>query len=85
MRALCVNDKALPEGAVVEAGKEYSVDKVFVNNWGQRTFLLSGIPNEGTTSRGLRWHGYAATRFAVLSKSPVEAEVEAEEYLEILN
>lgn len=80
MRVLCMNDKALPEGAEVVAGKDYRVSESFVNNWGQRVFLIEGVRNEGTTRNGLMWHGYAANRFAVLDKSPLMSmEVEEAE------
>lgn len=72
MNVVCTNDKRLPEGANVTEGKEYTVLKSFVNNWGQRVYIIDGIPNSGKTSKGLEWHGYDATRFSNLDKTEVE-------------
>jgi hypothetical protein len=61
---VCINDKNMPEGAVVVKGREYTVIEEFVNNYDQRVYIIEGIVNEGTTKMGLRWIGYDASRFA---------------------
>jgi hypothetical protein len=61
---ICINDKNMPEGAVVVKGREYVVIEEFVNNYDQRVYIIEGIVNEGTTKMGLRWIGYDAARFA---------------------
>jgi hypothetical protein len=61
---ICINDKNMPEGAVVVKGREYTVIEEFVNNYDQRVYIIEGIVNEGTTKMGLRWIGYDAARFA---------------------
>jgi hypothetical protein len=61
---VCINDKNMPEGAVVVKGREYTVVEEFVNNYDQRVYIIEGIVNEGTTRMGLRWIGYDASRFA---------------------
>jgi hypothetical protein len=61
---VCINDKNMPEGAVVVKGREYTVIEEFVNNYDQRVYIIEGIVNEGTTKMGLRWIGYDAARFA---------------------
>ncbi len=64
MRVVCINDKRQPEGGELVEGKEYEVEKTFVNNFDQRVYLIAGINNYGMTKLGLRWYGYDATRFA---------------------
>ncbi len=61
---ICINDKNMPEGAVVVKGREYIVIEEFVNNYDQRVYIIEGIVNQGTTKMGLRWIGYDASRFA---------------------
>jgi len=63
-QVVCINDKNMPEGAVVVKGREYNVVEEFVNNYDQRVYIIEGIVNEGTTKMGLRWIGYDAARFA---------------------
>ncbi len=45
----------------------------FVNSFDQRVFIIKGIKNEGTTTMGLRWVGYDATRFADLDAISIES------------
>ena len=85
MRVICINDKFLPEGAEVVTGKEYTVESTFTNNFGQKAHIIKGIRNEGTTPRGLRWHGYAIERFAQLDKNPVKVSEEEILYNPMLN
>lgn len=70
----CINDKNLPEGASVTEGIEYVIEKEFVNPFGQKAYIISGVSNEGMTSRGLRWYGYDAGRFADAEKSKNESK-----------
>lgn len=76
MRVICINDKGQPEGAEVQAGAEYTIEESFVNNFGQKVFLIKGICNGGRTSNGLLWYGYDAARFAILSGEEVNVEKE---------
>jgi hypothetical protein len=69
---VCINDKNLPEGAVVVKGREYIVIKEFMNNYDQRVYIIEGIVNEGITKMGLRWIGYDASRFAEPEKLATE-------------
>lgn len=59
----CINDKKLPEGAHVVEGEKYTITKEFINQFGQRTYILRETVNEGITPRGLKWLGYSAERF----------------------
>ena len=63
-KVICINNRNLPQGAVLQEGQEYKVEREYVNNFEQRVYILYGIINEGTTKMGLRWVGYDATRFA---------------------
>jgi hypothetical protein len=78
----CINDKKLPEGASLTKDKEYEIEREFINPFGQKTYLVCGIRNEGITPRGLHWYGFAAERFAVKTKDKIEVE---EEYAFALN
>jgi len=64
MKVICINDKKLPEGGELIEGREYEVEREFINNFDQKVFVIAGINNYGMTKMGLRWYGYAATRFA---------------------
>lgn len=64
-KVVCVNDKNLPQGAVVIKDEEYTVIDEFLNNWGQRVYVLAETTNSGTTDKGFVWKGYDATRFKV--------------------
>jgi len=64
MRVVCINDKRQPEGGELVEGKEYEIERTFVNNFDQKVFIVAGINNYGMTKLGLRWYGYDATRFA---------------------
>ena len=35
-----------------------------MNNFGERAYILYGLKNEGTTSKGFMWNGYKAARFS---------------------
>ena len=79
MRKLtCINDKKLPEGANVVNGREYYILDEFINGYEQRTFIVSGVNNRGTTKNGLRWQGYCASRFADLDSLSLEGAMEQE-------
>lgn len=79
MRKLtCINDKKLPEGANVVNGREYYVLDEFINAFEQRTYIISGVNNRGTTKNGLRWQGYCASRFADLDSLSLEGAMEQE-------
>ena len=79
MRKLtCINDKKLPEGANVVNGREYYILDEFINSYEQRTFIVSGVNNRGTTKNGLRWQGYCASRFADLDSLSLEGAMEQE-------
>jgi hypothetical protein len=77
---ICINDKNMPEGAVVVKGREYTVIEEFVNNYDQRVYIIEGIINEGTTKMGLRWIGYDASRFA--EPQTLMTEVKEQAYAE---
>ena len=79
MRKLtCINDRNLPEGANVVNGREYYIIEEFINGYEQRTFIVSGVNNRGTTKNGLRWQGYCASRFADLDSLSLEGAMEQE-------
>jgi hypothetical protein len=75
-KVTCINDHNLPEGAKVVNGREYYVLDEFINGFEQRTFIISGVNNKGTTKNGLRWQGYCATRFADLDSLSLEGAME---------
>ena len=77
---ICINDKNMPEGAVVVKGREYTVIEEFVNNYDQRVYIIEGKINEGTTKMGLRWIGYDASRFA--EPQTLMTEVKEQAYAE---
>lgn len=60
----CINDKNQPTGANVVEGKEYEIEKEYINALDQRVYIVKGAVNEGTTKWGMRWIGYDATRFS---------------------
>jgi hypothetical protein len=68
-KVTCINDKNLPSGASVKEGQEYEVEHEYINGFEQRVYIIKGVPNEGTTAKGLHWVGYSATRFAITSDS----------------
>lgn len=73
-KVICVNDKNLPQGAELTEGKEYEVIDEFVNSWDQKTYILKNVINGGVTSKGMRWYGFDATRFADLDSKFAEDE-----------
>jgi hypothetical protein len=77
---ICINDKNMPEGAVVVKGREYTVIEEFINNYDQRVYIIEGIVNDGTTKMGLRWIGYDASRFA--EPQTLMTEVKEQAYAE---
>ena len=77
-KVTCINDKKLPEGAKVVNGREYYVLDEFINGFEQRTFIISGVNNKGTTKNGLRWQGYCASRFADLDSLSLEGAMDEE-------
>lgn len=68
----CINDKNMFHGAEVREGESYEVEKEFINNWGERTYIIRGLKNEGVTPKGLRWRGYKAERFSTVINDKVE-------------
>ena len=65
-RVVCINDRKQPEGGELVEGKEYEIEKEFINNYEQKVFVIVGINNYGMTKLGMRWYGYDANRFADL-------------------
>ena len=80
-KVICINDKKLPEGASLTEGQEYSVEREFINPFGQKTYIIGGITNEGRTKRGLHWYGFDAGRFS----TSVNTKIKEEEYAFALN
>jgi len=64
MKVICINDKKLPEGGKLMEGREYEVEKEFINNFDQKVFIIAGINNYGMTKMGMRWYGYDSKRFS---------------------
>jgi len=62
-RVVCINDKNLPQGAIVVEGKEYIVENEYFNHLDQKVYILKDTPKTGITKWGLKWIGYDATRF----------------------
>lgn len=81
MIVTCINDKKLPEFAEIVEGQKYEVLSSRTNNYGQKILFLKGIRNNGTTSKGLQWNGYDATRF----KEGEDIKVENKEFNYALN
>jgi hypothetical protein len=79
-KVVCINDKNLPQGAVLQKGQEYKVENEYVNNFEQRVYILYGIINEGTTKMGLRWAGYDASRFTDPETAQQVLEEQKHEY-----
>jgi hypothetical protein len=73
-KVVCINDKKLPQGAELTEGKEYEVVDEFVNSWDQKVYILKNTINGGITSKGMRWYGFDAIRFADLDSKLVEDE-----------
>jgi|VirMetMinimDraft_7_1064189.scaffolds.fasta_scaffold190527_2 hypothetical protein len=71
-KVICINDKNQPQGAEVVKDTEYTVLHNFMNAAGQKVFLIEGINNEGTTKMGFPWYGYAAERFAKITKEKMK-------------
>lgn len=63
MTVKCIDDTKQPIGGQVIKGKEYQVQKHFINNFDQKVYIIVGITNEGRTAMGLPWIGYNANRF----------------------
>ena len=68
----CINDKNMFAGANIKHGDEYIVTEEFMNNWGQKTYILEGVNNGGVTPKGLTWRGYDSIRFSDLTKDKIE-------------
>lgn len=62
-KVICVDASKLPPGAEIREGDEYSVRKIFNNNFDQQVYIIEGIRNIGRTKYGLPWEGYRANRF----------------------
>jgi len=79
-RVVCINDRKQPEGEEIVEGREYEVEREFINNFDQRTFVIAGINNYGMTKLGMRWYGYNANRFADLDALATESYEHAYAY-----
>ena len=69
---VCINDKKQPEGGELVEGKEYEVEREFINDYEQKVFIIAGINNYGMNKIGMRWYGYDAKRFADLDALATE-------------
>lgn len=82
----CINPENLPEGAgPLEKGKEYEVLKAKLNNYGQQTVYLVGLPTSGRTSKGMVWSGYDLKRFGTTIDDILEVQEEEVEFSPMLN
>ena len=79
-KVVCINDRKQPEGGELVEGREYEVEKEFINNYEQKTFVIAGINNYGITKLGMRWYGYDAKRFADLDALVTESYEHAYAY-----
>jgi hypothetical protein len=79
-KVVCINDRKQHEGGELVEGKEYEVEKEFINNYEQKTFVIVGINNYGMTKLGMRWYGYDAKRFADLDALATETYEHAYAY-----
>jgi hypothetical protein len=70
----CIDDTKQPIGGQVVKGREYQVQKQFINNFDQKVYLIVGITNEGRTAMGLPWKGYNANRFTDIDTQGSEQE-----------
>ena len=79
----CIDDTKQPIGGQVIKGKEYQVQKHFINNFDQKVYIIVGITNEGRTAMGLPWIGYNANRFTDIdTQDNREEQYEESELLE---
>ena len=79
-KVVCINDRKQPEGGELVEGKEYEVEKEFINNYEQKTFVIVGINNYRMTKLRMRWYGYDAKRFADLDALATETYEHAYAY-----
>ena len=79
-KVICVDDSNLPEGARVIKDIVYEVESEFINLYDQRTYIILGVSNYGTTKMGLTWRGYNSNRFSDLKEDLVET-IKEEEYV----
>ena len=77
----CIDDTKQPIGGQVIKGKEYQVQKHFINNFDQKVYIIVGITNEGRTAMGLPWKGYNANRFTDIDTQDNREEQYAESEL----
>jgi hypothetical protein len=82
MTVKCIDDTKQPIGGQVIKGKEYQVQKHFINNFDQKVYIIVGITNEGRTAMGLPWKGYNANRFTDIDTH--DSEEEHDEVSELL-
>jgi hypothetical protein len=82
MTVKCIDDTKQPIGGQVIKGKEYQVQKHFINNFDQKVYIIVGITNEGRTAMGLPWIGYNANRFTDIDTH--DSEEEHDEVSELL-
>ena len=73
-KVICINDKKQLKGGELVEGKEYLIEKEFINSLDQKVFVVKGINNYGMTQLGMRWYGYDAKRFADADKTYEEVE-----------
>jgi hypothetical protein len=79
-KVICVDDSNLPEGAQVIKDAVYEVESEFINLYDQRTYIILGVNNYGTTKMGLTWRGYNSNRFSDLKEDLVKT-IKEEEYV----
>lgn len=77
----CIDDTKQPIGGQVIKGKEYQVQKHFINNFDQKVYIIVGITNEGRTAMGLPWKGYNANRFTDIDTQDSKQEQYADSEL----
>ena len=82
MTVKSIDDTKQPIGGQVIKGKEYQVQKHFINNFDQKVYIIVGITNEGRTAMGLPWIGYNANRFTDIDTH--DSEEEHDEVSELL-
>jgi hypothetical protein len=83
-KVICINDSKQPEGGELIKDNEYEIEREFINDYDQKTYVISGINNFGITKMGMKWYGYNANRFSIADSTKsifkiIEEEVVKEE------
>lgn len=78
---ICEDASNQPEGGELIKGEVYLVESEFVNFYDQKTYIIKGIKNSGTTKLGMNWNGYRADRFSLLSNNKAYEKEEAMSYI----